>query len=354
MSGQSITHHNQKADFRSDTVTCPTKEMRLAIAEAEVGDDVYGDDETVSALERRTATLLGKEAGLFVASGTQSNLIALLTHLARGEEYLAGAHYHTIHYEAGGASALGGAIGHPLPQTPTGGLRASDIVAAIKDDDPHFPITRLLSLENTVSGMVQDYTEMAELSITARQHGLNVHLDGARLMNAVVASGRPAADYASLCDTVSLCLSKGLGAPVGSVLVGDTPFIHRARRLRKMVGGGMRQAGILAAAGLFALDHHIDRLAEDHRHAAQVATALAELPDIDIDLSTVQTNMVLMRMTPEKAAGLKAALADQNITISPASRSGDKAQFRLVFHLDIAPLMAEKLVDGVTRHLKAA
>ena len=353
MSGQSMTHHNQTADFRSDTVTRPTKEMRLAIAEAEVGDDVYGDDETVLALEARTAKLLGKEAGLFVASGTQSNLIALLTHLARGEEYLAGAHYHTIHYEAGGASALGGAIAHALPQTPTGGLRAADVIAAIKEDDPHFPMTRLLSLENTVSGMVQAHDEMAELSSAARQHGLKVHLDGARLMNAAVASGRPAGDYAALCDTVSLCLSKGLGAPVGSVLVGDAGFISRARRLRKMVGGGMRQAGILAAAGLYALDHHIDRLADDHNQAQNVASALAGLSDIEIDMSTVQTNMVLMRMPAQRADGLKQALSDQNITISPPSQSGDLAQFRLVFHLDIEPVMADKLVDGVRHYLKS-
>ncbi|MDC6455172.1 low-specificity L-threonine aldolase, partial [Alphaproteobacteria bacterium] len=261
MNYQDATYHNQPAliDLRSDTVTKPTAAMRQAMATAEVGDDVYGDDPTVNDLQDRVAKLLGKQAGLFVASGTQSNLVALLSHCQRGDELLVGDCYHVHRYEAGGVSVLGGVMMEAIGTDHRGLMEPSQITKAVKPDDPHCPISRLLCLENTISGHVHDVGVIAGLAKAGKNSGLGVHLDGARLMNAAVKLGVPAKQIVDPVDSVSLCLSKGLGTPAGSVLVGSHDFIARARRMRKLVGGGMRQVGILAAAGIYALDHHIDR-----------------------------------------------------------------------------------------------
>jgi len=317
-------------DFRSDTVTTPDKAMRTIMATAEVGDDVYGEDPIASRLESCIAELLGKEAGLFVTSGTQSNLIAMLTHAGRGEEVLSGAHYHSLHYEAGGIAALGGVIPCPLPVNPDGSLNVSDVEQAIKQDDFHYPVSRLLSLENTHNGLVQSKQTLQALCDLAHEKGLSTHLDGARLMNAVIATNVSAAEYAQGFDSVSLCLSKGLGAPVGSVLVGTASFISRARRLRKMLGGGMRQVGMMAAAGLYAIDHNVARLKDDHERAQTLAQGLNEISGVQVDMDSVQTNMIYMQVPDALKSSLPAQLRDRNIKISPA-----KKMFRLVVHKDI-------------------
>lgn len=339
-------------DFRSDTVTLPDEAMRHAMAQAEVGDDVYGEDATTQKLEQQVANLLGKEAGLFVTSGTQSNLIGMLCHAGRGEEVISGQNYHTLHYEAGGIAALGGVIPCPIPVTPQGSLNPEDIRAAIKEDDSHFPISRLLCLENTHNGLVQSVEQLSLLCDIAKENGLQTHLDGARLMNAVIATNRKASDYAAPFDSISLCLSKGLGAPIGSVLVGDTPFIQKARRLRKMVGGGMRQVGIMAAAGLYALSHNVERLAQDHHRASELAHGLADIKGVKIDFQQVQTNMVYMALDEQFSDDIKinlpAKLKTKNITISPAKKA-----FRLVVHKDISDAGITALIDGVKTALHA-
>ncbi|MDG2123542.1 MAG: low-specificity L-threonine aldolase, partial [Verrucomicrobiales bacterium] len=258
-------------DLRSDTVTRPSPAMRQAMLEAEVGDDVFGDDPTVHALEALAAKLLGKPAALFAPSGTQTNLIALLTHGGRGDEYIVGQKAHTYLFEGGGGAALGGLQPQPMDNEPDGTLDLAKVESLIKPDDPHFARTRLLCLENTTWGRVLPYDYLLAARALADRHNLLLHLDGARLFNAAVASGRSAADIAAPFDSVSLCLSKSLGAPIGSVLAGSVDFIARARRWRKMVGGGMRQAGILAAAGIHALENNIDRHAEDHANAKALA-----------------------------------------------------------------------------------
>lgn len=258
-------------DLRSDTVTKPTPAMREAIARAVVGDDVFGDDPTVNALQERVAALLGKEAALFMSSGTQSNLCGLLAHCGRGDEYIVGQLAHTYRYEGGGAAVLGSIQPQPIPNQADGSLKLDDIAAAIKPDDPHFARTRLLALENTWSGHVLPAAYTTEACELAHSRGLATHLDGARLFNAAVASGRPVAELARHFDSVSICFSKGLGAPIGSMLVGSRPLIQRAHRVRKMVGGGLRQVGLLAAAADHALSHHIERLADDHALARRLA-----------------------------------------------------------------------------------
>lgn len=333
-------------DFRSDTVTRPDLGMRKAMYEAEVGDDVYGDDKTVINLENSTAELLGKEAGLFVSSGTQSNLIAILCHAGRGEEFITGSTYHSHYYEAGGAAVLGGVVPCGLPVGDDGQILTKDIIAAIKPDDPHFPITRLICLENTVCGRVQPSNYLASICNLAAEKGLFSHLDGARLLNASVATGQLASDIVRPFDSVSLCLSKGLGAPVGSVLVGKSEFIAKARRLRKMLGGGMRQVGILAAAGLYALEHNIDRLAEDHRHAREIAIALGDCEGITINRDTVETNMIYMHLHTSKKDRLASFLADKNIILSPS----DKV-FRIVVHKDITPAAVGVLIETIRTYM---
>lgn len=317
-------------DFRSDTVTRPSPEMREKMAAAEVGDDVYRDDPTVAALEERVADLLGKEAALFVSSGTQSNLLALLTHCARGEEYISGNSYHVARYEAQGAAVLGGVAPFHLPVDARGGLSAAAIKAAIKPDDPHFPVTRLVSLENTAYGRVQDQSMIDEIAGLAHDHNLSVHLDGARLMNAVVKSNRKASELVEQIDTVSLCLSKGLGAPVGSVLSGPKDFIERARRTRKMLGGGMRQAGVLAACGLYALEHNVERLADDHRRAVDLAALLSRYDAFEVLTDELDTNMVFVKLDAAHVKPFYAHLERAGILFgAPAD------VIRLVTHLDI-------------------
>ena len=248
--------------------------MRAAMASAEVGDDVYGEDPTVNRLERVCATWLGLEAGLFVPSGTQSNLAALLTHCGRGDEYIAGQDAHTYRFEGGGAAAFGGIQPQPLPFKDDGTLDLDEVAAAIKPDDYHFAKTKLICLENTQGGKAVDPAYFAGVREFADQHGLKVHLDGARLFNAAAALRCLPRDFGQACDSVSVCLSKGLGAPAGSVLCGSAGFVEAARRWRKVLGGGMRQTGILAAAGLYALTHHVERLADDHRRAELLAEGL--------------------------------------------------------------------------------
>ncbi len=338
------TSGDKLIDLRSDTVTRPSAGMYDAMMSASVGDDVYGDDESVNALERGAADLLGKEAGLFLSSGTQSNLVALLTHCGRGEEAIVGNDYHIFTSEACGASVLGGIALCPLVTNESGGLTTDQVTAAVKDDDPHSPISRLLCLENTVSGKLQSPDSIKALSDTGRSAGLSVHIDGARLMNAVVALGVEANELAAPFDTVSLCLSKGLGAPVGSVLCGPQDFIRRARRNRKLLGGGMRQAGILAAGGSYALEHNVGRLAEDHANAKLLAEGLSVIPGLVTD---VQTNMVFVGLPNNNAAELQVSLAGQGIIISAGFPS-----MRIVTHLDVSAADIECVIDAFTSFFK--
>ncbi|WP_454252768.1 low-specificity L-threonine aldolase [Pseudomonas sp. Marseille-Q7302] len=321
-------------DLRSDTVTQPTPAMRQAMLDAELGDDVYGEDPTVTRLEQRLAGDLGLEAGLFVPSGTMSNLLGLLAHCERGDEYLVGQQAHTYKYEGGGAAVLGSIQPQPIEMAADGSLDLDLVRSYIKADDFHFARTRLLALENTMHGKVLPLAYLAAARAFTREHGLALHLDGARLYNAAVKLGVPVREISQHFDSVSICLSKGLGAPVGSVLCGDAALIIKARRWRKVVGGGMRQAGLLAAAGLHALDHQVERLAEDHAHAAQLGTALAEL---GYQVEPVQTNMVYLAMGNE-APALQAFLAERGIRISPAPR------LRLVTHLDVSAADIEAAV----------
>ncbi|HMM67758.1 MAG TPA: low-specificity L-threonine aldolase [Dokdonella sp.] len=316
-------------DLRSDTVTLPTPAMRAAMAAAVVGDDVYGEDPTVRALEERLAAELGFERGLFVPSGTQANLAALLAHCQRGDEYLVGMEAHTYKYEAGGAAVLGSIQPQPVLNAADGSLPLDLLEKSVKPDDQHFARTRLLALENTWHGRVlpQDYVVRA--TDWARSRGLGVHLDGARFFNAVVATGLAPRELAAPFDTVSICLSKGLGAPVGSVLLGSDALIARARRWRKMLGGGMRQSGILAAAGLYALDHNVARLAEDHARAERLAAGLQAIDAIR--LQGCFTNMVFIDVPAERLRALDAHLLAAGVRAS----IGYLPSVRLVTHLDI-------------------
>ena len=316
-------------DLRSDTVTQPSAAMRAAMLEASVGDDVYGEDPTVNALQQRLADELGFDAGLFVPTGTQSNLLALLAHCERGDEYIVGMEAHTYKFEGGGAAVLGSIQPQPVMHAEDGTLPLDRIASVIKPIDPHFARTRLLALENTWHGRTLPLDYLQGAHDLARRHGLGMHLDGARLFNAAVACQVPAREIARHFDTVSICLSKGLGAPVGSVLVGSHALIDKARRWRKVCGGGWRQAGILAAAGLFALDHHVERLAQDHARAARLADRLRDIPGID--LLGQHTNMVFINVPAEQLRALDAYLRDAGIRIS----IGYLPTLRLVTHLDI-------------------
>ncbi len=327
-------------DLRSDTVTKPSPAMRRAMAEAEVGDDVYRDDPTVNRLERHAAQLLGCEAALFTTSGTQANLIAIISHCQRGDEYIVGQTAHTYRYEAGGAAVLGSVQPQPIEFEDDSTLDLAKVAAKIKPDDIHFARTRLLCLENTQNGKALPLPYLAQAAAFARGRGLKLHLDGARLMNAVVKDGVAVTDITGHFDSISLCLSKGLGAPVGSILAGRGTFIEEARKWRKMVGGGMRQAGILAAAGLFALEHNVQRLADDHRHAAMLASGLASLTELTVEVHPAQTNMVFFRCDPSRAAALGQFLAGRGILVSAG------AVTRLVTHLDVSG-------DDIARVLQA-
>jgi threonine aldolase len=340
-------------DLRSDTVTRPTPRMRRAMAEAEVGDDVLGDDPTVGALEERTAELLGKEAAMFVPSGTMANQIAVGVNTQPGDEVLCGATAHVYVWEAGGMARLSGATARTF-QGDGGLLSADDLRDAIRPDDPHYVRTRLVCLENThnrAGGRVHPMESVAAIARWARGHNLLMHLDGARLMNAVVASGRPAREWAQHFDTVSICYSKGLGAPVGSALAGSGEAIRRARRLRKLFGGGMRQAGILAAAALYALENHVDRLAEDHVHARLLAEAFESTEGFAMEAGPVETNLVwvLVDRSLGTAAEVAAYLRSRGILVSVLGPQ----VLRACTHLDVSRDQIE-YAAGVIRQIEPA
>jgi threonine aldolase len=333
-------------DLRSDTVTLPTPAMRQAMAQAEVGDDVYGEDPNVNNLQDLAASLVGKEAGLFVPSGTMSNLTAVLTHCDRGDEVILGNKSHTFLFEGGGISALGSVHSCQIPNQPDGTLVLEDIQNAIRPDDIHHPVTRLICLENTHNrcggvALSCDYThQVGEL---ARQYNLQLHLDGARLFNAAIAQGVSAKELAAPVDSVSICLSKGLSAPVGSVLCGSKDFIQRALRIRKQLGGGMRQAGILAAAGLVALETMVERLAEDHLRAARLAEGLRSIPGLQTDPEKPYTNMVFLNLlngTELNAREISRRLTDRGIKVGVVGLQ----RFRLVTHYGIEDADIEQTI----------
>ncbi len=315
-------------DFRSDTVTRPTPGMRAAMAAAPVGDDVFGDDPSVNALEAEVATLLGFEASLFVPSGTQSNLIGVMTHCARGDEVILGQEAHNYRYEAGGGAALGSVQPQPLDNAADGTIPIAAIEAAIKPEDSHFAKTRLIALENTIGGKVLPAGYVATVRALADRRRLSLHLDGARLWNAAVKQGVAPRALAEGFDSVSVCLSKGLGAPVGSLLCGGRDYVKAARRWRKMLGGGMRQAGILAEAGRYAIAHHVARLAEDHENANALAAGLARHAALSV--ATPQTNMIFVGVDPAVAEDFAAHLAAAGVLITGTAKQ------RWVTHLDIA------------------
>lgn len=335
-------------DLRSDTVTRPTPSMRAAMAAAEVGDDVFGDDPTVNALQARIAGLLGKEAALFVSSGTQGNLCAVMSHCGRGDEFIAGQMTHAYRWEGGGAAVLGSVQPQPLAQAADGTMSLADIEAAIKPDDPHFARTRLLSLENTWSGKLLPPAYVAAATGLARSRGLATHLDGARLFNAAVATDasapeQAARELAAAFDTVSVCFSKGLGAPVGSALCGPRELIVRAERVRKMLGGGLRQAGVLAAAALHALDHHVDRLGEDHAHARRLAEGLQGLPGVTVEMP--QTNIVFVDLASDRAHGAVERARAAGVLCTGLYR------LRLVTHLDVSASDIDTAIAALRRSL---
>jgi threonine aldolase len=327
-------------DLRSDTVTQPTQAMREAMLLADVGDDVYGEDPTVNALQQRLADDLGFEAGLFVPTGTQSNLLALMAHCERGDEYLVGADAHTFRWEGGGAAVLGSIQPQPIPQDTDGTLPLDKVIAAIKPIDPHFARTKVLALENTWWGRVLPLDYLKAARALTRERGLGLHLDGARLFNAAIASDVPARDIAQHFDSVSVCLSKGLGAPVGSVLVGSQALIDKARRWRKVAGGGWRQAGLLAAACTYALDHHVARLADDHRRAAYLAGRLREISGVNV-LGQF-TNMVYVDVPADRLRDLDVHMKAAGIRISV----GYTPTLRLVTHLDVDDEGVERVVEA--------
>lgn len=340
------------ADFRSDTVTQPSAAMKAAMLAAPLGDDVFQDDPTVNELQRYAAELLGFEAALFAPSGTQTNLIALMSHCQRGDEAIVGQQWHTYRWEGGGMAVLGSIQPQPIELQPDGTLALEHIRAAVKPDDPHFARTKLIVMENTTGGKVLPLHYMNSVAALAKELGLSCHIDGARLMNAAVAlatadGADPIQKARQLCagfDSVSLCLSKGLGAPVGSLLLGSHAFIQQARRIRKMLGGGMRQAGVLAAAGLYALQHNVERLAEDHQHAQQLAEGLqriaTEHPLLKgkLELVSVHTNILFTDIAVEVAEPLLAFLSEQGIKLTSSNYNKADQHYkrvRWVTHLDI-------------------
>ena len=342
-------------DLRSDTVTQPTAAMRAAMMAAPLGDDVFSDDPTVNALQEQIAQMLGFEAALFVPTGTQSNLCAILSHCQRGDEYIVGQMQHCYRWEGGGAAVFGSVQPQPLNHAPDGSLPLADIEAAVKPDDPHFARSRLLALENTLGGKLIPFDYLQQATTLARGKGLATHLDGARLFNAAVAqaaaTGGSARDearrIAGLFDSVSVCFSKGLGTPAGSALCGSRELIAKARRIRKMAGGGMRQAGVLAAAARHALDHHIERLADDHARARTLAQALQGIPRVQVQ--PPQTNMVFVKLTGaarDRAATLGDALRAQGILTLGLY------DLRLVTHLDVDDAGIAHAADALRRHLQ--
>ena len=323
-------------DLRSDTVTRPSPGMRKAMHEAELGDDVFGDDPTVNRLQARAAELFGFEAALLFPTGTQSNLAALMSHCGRGEEVIVGSEAHSYRYEAGGLSVLGSIHPQVVANRADGTLDLNEVESLVKPDDPHFPRTRLLALENTITGRVLSRDYLGKAVDLAKRKNLAIHLDGARIFNAATQLKMEVKELCAGFDSVSSCLSKGLGAPAGTVLLGNSEFIQKAKRARKILGGGMRQAGVIAAGGLYALEHNIERLQEDHANAEKLARGLRELK-LDVQ---VNTNMALAKVPPEKVAALAAHLKRQKILVLP------RAPMRLVTHLDVDAAGIDRAVAG--------
>ncbi|HWV91353.1 MAG TPA: low-specificity L-threonine aldolase [Burkholderiales bacterium] len=323
-------------DLRSDTVTRPSPGMRKAMHEAELGDDVFGDDPTVNRLQQRAAEMFGFEAALLFPTGTQSNLAALMSHCGRGEEVILGMEAHSYRYEAGGLSVLGSIHPQVVSNRADGTLDLNEVESLVKPDDPHFPRTRLLALENTITGRVLSRDYLGKAVDLAKRKNLAVHLDGARIFNAATQLKMKVKDLCAGFDSVSSCLSKGLGAPAGTVLLGNKPFIEKARRARKILGGGMRQSGVIAAAGLYALENNVERLHTDHAHAEKLARGLRDLK-LDVQHNT---NMVLVKLPPEKAAPLAEHLKRQKIVVLP------RAPMRLVTHLDVDAAGIDRTIAG--------
>ena len=331
-------------DLRSDTVTQPTPAMRAAMMAAPLGDDVFGDDPTVNALQERIAAITGKEAALFMPSGTQSNLCGILAHCGRGDEYLVGQLAHTYRYEGGGAAVFGSVQPQPLAQDAGGHMVLADIAAAIKPDDPHFARTRLLCLENTWNGHVMPDAYLRDAAALARSGGLAVHLDGARVFNAAVASARPGQtayqrvrEIADTFDSLSVCFSKGLGAPVGSALCGSRDLIARALRIRKMAGGGLRQAGLLAACALHALEHHVDRLAQDHANARHLADGLRGIDGLAV--RSAETNIVFVDVAGGRGPALLDHLKEHGVLATGL------IGLRFVTHLNVDAAGVDHAID---------
>jgi threonine aldolase len=346
---------NTTVDLRSDTVTKPTEAMRAAMFAAPLGDDVFGDDPSVNDLQDKIAGMLGFEAALFVPTGTQSNLCGVLSHCQRGDEYIVGQMQHCYRWEGGGAAVFGSVQPQPIAHQPDGTLALADIEAAIKPDDPHFARSRLLALENTLGGQLIPQSYIEEATALARRRGLETHLDGARLFNAAVAQAAgtggdaktEARRIARCFDSVSVCFSKGLGTPVGSALCGSKELIARARRIRKMAGGGMRQSGMLAAAATYALDHHVERLAQDHALARRLAQGLAGIEGVQVDAP--QTNIVFVDLVGparERSAGLVPFLADRGVLITGLYR------LRFVTHLDVDAAGIERAIAAVREYFE--
>lgn len=325
-------------DLRSDTVTRPSDAMRLAMSRAEVGDDVYGDDPSVNLLEQEAAELSGKEAALFLPTGTQANLVALLTHCQRGEEYIVGQKAHNYLFEAGGAAVLGSIQPQPIDAAADGTLPLDVVASVIKPDDVHFARTKLLCIENTHNGKVLPLDYLQQAWVFSREKGLALHVDGARIMNAAVALNVPLSTLTQYCDTLTICLSKGLGAPIGSLLCGSAEYIKQARRWRKMVGGGMRQAGILAEAARYALLNNVERLREDHDNAQWLANALSAI-GVEVMAPGAQTNMLFLKVPAHEAAQLGGWMKERGVLMSAGPVT------RIVTHLDVSRSDLEKLVS---------
>ena len=325
-------------DLRSDTVTRPTPAMRAAMLAAEVGDDVFGDDPTVNLLQEKLADMAGMEAALFLPSGTQSNLCALMAHCQRGDEYIVGQHAHTYKYEGGGAAVLGSIQPQPIEHATDGTLPIEKIRECIKPIDDHFAVTKLIALENTIGGKVIAESYIVTVKQLAIEKNLTLHLDGARVFNAAVKTQRDVKSICAYFDSVSICLSKGLGAPMGSVLCGSRDTIKKARHTRKMLGGGMRQVGILAAAGIYALDHHVERLSVDHENAARLAAGLAGLGKFNVSLP--DTNILFVDVAPSDIHALQIHMNNAGIKLIVGERT------RLVTHLDIDVADIDRTIDA--------
>jgi len=345
---------NGMVDLRSDTVTKPTPEMRQAMAVAEVGDDVFGDDPTINRLQDCVAALLGKEAALYVPSGSMANQAAIRAHTQPGEEIILHEDGHIYHYEAGAPSGLSGCSLRLLPGD-RGQFTAEDVRGAIRAPDSHYPLTSLVLIENTHNrggGSIWSVDEIARIREVADEHGLKMHLDGARLMNACVATDRKPTDYTRYFDTVSICFSKGLGAPVGSAVASTEPTIRRIHRFRKMFGGGMRQGGIIAAGALYALDHHVDLLAEDHANARRLAQAVAAMPGVSVEVERVETNIVYFDV--DSSVGTAKSLCDRLFEAGVRMLAIGPQRVRAVTHLDVTTEGIDRAVDALTRVLTAA